>query len=83
MKKRNFKLFGSDNKYLQKLYSGSLLGDQIKILKSRKIDNVDRTDTLAIRLKAGLSTCMELDGVRNHFDFISRESMPENRYIIK
>ncbi len=63
-------------------YSGSLLGDQIKILKSRKIDNVDRTDTLAIRLKAGLSTCMELDGVRNHFDFISRESMPEYRYII-
>ena len=63
-------------------YTGSLLGDQIKILKSRKIENVDRTDTLAIRLKAGLSTCLELDGVRNHFDFISRESMPEYKYII-
>ncbi len=63
-------------------YSGSLLRDQIKILKSRKIDNVDRTDTLAIRLKAGLSTCLELDGIRNHFDFISRQNMPEYRYII-
>lgn len=63
-------------------YSGSLLGDQIKILKSRKIENVDRTDTLAVRLKAGLSTCLELDGVRNTFDFISRESMPEYKYMI-
>ena len=63
-------------------YTGSLLGDQIKILRSRKIENVDRTDTLAVRLKAGLSTCLELDGVRNIFDFISRESMPEYKYII-
>ncbi|HBE43809.1 MAG TPA: hypothetical protein DDW27_21965 [Bacteroidales bacterium] len=63
-------------------YTGSLLGDQIKILKSRKIENIDRTDTLAVRLKAGLSTCLELDGVKNTFDFISRESMPEYKYII-
>lgn len=63
-------------------YTGSLYGDQIKIFKSRKIENVDRTDTLAVRLKAGLSTCLELDGVRNIFDFISRESMPEYKYII-
>lgn len=63
-------------------YSGSLLGDQIKVFKSRKIENVDRTDTLAVRLKAGLSTCLELDGVKNTFDFISKESMPEYKYII-
>jgi len=63
-------------------YRGSLLGDQIKILKSRKIENADRTDTLAVRLKAGLSTCLELDGVRNTFDFIAKESMTEYRYII-
>lgn len=63
-------------------YSGALLGDQIKILKSRKMENVDRTDTLAVRLKAGLSTSLELDGVKNHFDFISRASMPEYKYIL-
>ncbi|NLA50001.1 MAG: hypothetical protein GX876_11140 [Bacteroidales bacterium] len=61
-------------------YSGSLFGDQIKILKSRKIDNVNIIDTLSVRLKAGLNTCMELDGVKNHFDFISRAGMPEYRY---
>jgi len=63
-------------------YTGSLFGDQIKVLKSRKIENVDRTDTLAVRLKAGLSTCLELDGVRNTFDFMARESMADYNYRI-
>ncbi|MBK7131279.1 MAG: hypothetical protein IPH69_00200 [Bacteroidales bacterium] len=49
-------------------YSGSLLSDQIKVFRSRKIDNINRSDTLAIRLKAGLSTCLDLDGARNMFD---------------
>ncbi|HOS72087.1 MAG TPA: carboxypeptidase-like regulatory domain-containing protein [Bacteroidales bacterium] len=69
-------------KIFKSSYSGSFFGDQIKILKSRKIDNVNMRDTLSVRLKAGLSTCLELDGVRNHFDFISRASMPEYRYSI-
>jgi hypothetical protein len=61
-------------------YSGSLLGDQIKVYKSRKIENIDRTDTLALRLKAGLSTCLDLDGARNMFDFLSTEGMSDYSY---
>jgi hypothetical protein len=61
-------------------YSGTLLGDQIKVYKSRKIENTDRSDTLAIRLKAGLSTCLDLDGAKNIFDFISHESMKDYTY---
>lgn len=61
-------------------YTGSLLGDQIKIFKSRKIENTDRTDTLAIRLKAGLSTCLELDGAKNLFDFMSPDRLAEYTY---
>ncbi len=61
-------------------YAGSLLGDQIKVYKSRKIENNDSRDTLAIRLKAGLSTCLELDGIRNTFDFLSPESMKDYSY---
>ena len=61
-------------------YSGSLLRDQIKVYKSRKIENTDRTDTLAVRLKAGLSTCLELDGAKNIFDFLTPEYMPEYTY---
>ena len=61
-------------------YGASVLGDQMKIYKSRKIENVKRSDTLAVRLKAGLSTCLELDGVKHLFDFLNRESMPDYRY---
>jgi hypothetical protein len=43
--------------------------DQVKVLRSRKIENLTMKDTLAIRLKAGLSTCIDLDGVKNYFDF--------------
>jgi hypothetical protein len=63
-------------------YSGTLFGDQIKVFKSRKIENSDRSDTLAIRLKAGLSTCLELDGAKNDFDFLRRESMADYSYRI-
>jgi hypothetical protein len=61
-------------------YTGSILGDQIKVLKSRKIENTGKKDTLTVRLKAGLSTCNQLDGVRNKFDFINSESMPDYSY---
>lgn len=63
-------------------YAGTLLGDQIKVLKSRKIENTDLRDTLTIRLKAGLSTCLELDGAKNRFDFFDNESMQEYSYRI-
>jgi hypothetical protein len=56
------------------------LGDQIKIFKSRKIDNVDRGDTLAIRLKAGLSSCLDLDGAKNTFEFMAGENMKDYSY---
>ncbi len=61
-------------------YTGSLLNDQIKVFKSRKIENVNVRDSLTVRLKAGLSTCLQLDGIRNLYDFISRESLPDYTY---
>jgi hypothetical protein len=61
-------------------YSGTLLGDQIKVYKSRKIENIDRSDTLAVRLKAGLSTSLDLDGAKNIFDFISPDGMKDYTY---
>lgn len=61
-------------------YTSTLLNDQIKVYKSRKIENIDRSDTLAVRLKAGLSTSLELDGAKNIFDFISPEYLDEYNY---
>jgi len=61
-------------------YAGSLLNDQIKIFRSRKIENTSSDDTLMIRLKAGLSTCLELDGMRNNYDFMLRENIQDYVY---
>lgn len=55
-------------------YTGIIYDDQIKIVKSRKIENVGLKDTLTVRLKAGLGSCLLLDGARNTFDFL----LPEN-----
>ena len=63
-------------------YSGGFLNDQIKVFKSRKIENINVNDSLTVRLKAGLSTCLELDGIRNTFDFLSNEIIPDYSYRI-
>lgn len=55
-------------------YARSLLNDQVKVLRSRKIENIDVKDTLAVRLKAGLSSSIALDGMKQLYDFIDPES---------
>ena len=65
MKKNELQIYSEAILQIYKsAYSGTILGDQIKVYKSRKIENTDRSDTLAVRLKAGLSTCLELDGAK-------------------
>jgi hypothetical protein len=61
-------------------YTATLFGDQIKVYKSRKIENTERSDTLSIRLKAGLSTCLDLDGAKNGFEFLSGEGRNDFSY---
>ena len=61
-------------------YSGSIGADQIKVVKSRKIENTDIKDTLTVRLKAGLSSCLILDGARNTFDFLNPENYSQYDY---
>lgn len=61
-------------------YARSLLNDQIKVIRSRKIENIDMKDTLAVRLKAGLSSSLELDGMRHLYDFIDPQSLNSYYY---
>lgn len=63
-------------------YTSTILNDQMKIFKSRKIENSSLRDTLSVKLKAGLSTCLDLDGIKNLFDFLSGEYMSEYIYRI-
>jgi hypothetical protein len=50
----------------------------MKVIRSRKIENLEAEDTLAVRLKAGLSSTLTLDGMRNMFDFL--DPMSFNSY---
>lgn len=61
-------------------YARSLQNDQIKVVRSRKIENLEAKDTLAVRLKAGLSATLSLDGVRHLFDFLDPESFNSYEY---
>ncbi len=61
-------------------YGGTIFNDQVKVVKSRKIENLGRKDTLTVRLKAGLSSCLQLDGARNIFDFMSPENFSQYDY---
>lgn len=61
-------------------YARSLQSDQIKVLRSRKIENLEVKDTLAVRLKAGLGATLTLDVMRNLFDFLDPASFDSYEY---
>jgi hypothetical protein len=80
MKKQELQVYSEAILQIYKsAYSGSLLNDQIKVFKSRKIENTILRDTLALRLKGGLGSCLDLDVTRHLLDFISRDYMAEDR----
>ena len=61
-------------------YTATLFSDQMKIYKSRKINNLERSDTLTFKLRSGLDGSLQLDGVKNTFDFLSTENFPYYDY---
>ena len=61
-------------------YTRSIQNDQMKVIRSRKIENLEAEDTLAVRLKAGLSSTLTLDGMRNMFDFLDPMSFSSYDY---
>jgi hypothetical protein len=63
-------------------YARTVQSDQISLFKSRKIINSDLSDTLIIKLKAGLDACLKLDGIKNSFDFIREENLVNYDYRI-
>lgn len=69
-------------KIFKSSYSATLFNDQINVFKSRKIENTSSRDTLTIRLKAGLNTCLQLDGAKHTFDFMDQQIMPDYVYRI-
>jgi hypothetical protein len=67
-----------------KIYKSSYIReydlDLIKLLKSRKMQDVRQEDTLILKLKSGLSTCLELDMVKNPISFINENNFDSYDY---
>ncbi|MBN1388560.1 MAG: carboxypeptidase-like regulatory domain-containing protein [Bacteroidales bacterium] len=61
-------------------YTTTFFHDQIRIYKSRKINNLDQSDTLTFKLRSGLDGCLALDGIKNTFDFLEQESFADYNY---
>ncbi len=51
--------------------------DQVKLLQSRNISNTDRTDTLVLKIRAGIRSSLDLDFIKNIPDFLNEEYMHE------
>lgn len=58
----------------------SVTPDRVKILKGRKNEDFSSDDSLILKLKAGLSTMLMLDVVKNIPDFLTGESLQDYRY---
>ena len=63
-------------------YVRTLKTDQLSVFKSRKMENIDNSDTLLIKLQAGLDACLTLDGIKNRFDFINMANVNDYSYRI-
>ncbi len=61
-------------------YSNSRIRDQVSIVRSRKNENISSSDTVLLRLKAGLGSSLLLDGMKNIFEFMDQDNFPSYRY---
>jgi uncharacterized protein YxjI len=56
-------------------YTGSLTPERSRILKGRKITDIELQDTVVFKIRSGLSTMLQLDIIKNPPDFLS-ENFP-------
>lgn len=61
-------------------YTNARFNDQVKVIRSRKNENISSADTLLIRLQAGLNSSLLLDGIGNRYDFMDEENFNFYRY---
>jgi hypothetical protein len=54
-------------------YTKSIASERTRLLKARKVTNIDIQDTVVIKLKSGISTLLQLDIIKNPPDFLSSD----------
>jgi hypothetical protein len=56
--------------------------DLIKILKTRKMQDLSMEDTVIVKLKSGLHASLSLDLVKNPIDFLQEENFNDYKYVM-
>jgi hypothetical protein len=64
-------------KVFKSAYNNPFDNDQVMMLKSRNISNTDHTDTLIMKIKAGVRSALELDIMKTFPDFLDVEFLNE------
>ncbi len=54
-------------------YNSLISGDNVSILKQRKITDITAEDTVLIKLRSGIPTSLNLDIIKNHPDFLKED----------
>ncbi len=54
--------------------------DKVELLKGRKFSNYSKSDTISVKLKAGIETCFRLDLIHQPTDFLTTEGMNQYNY---
>jgi len=65
---------------IYKTASGAKTMDQVRMIKSRNINNIDHTDTLILKLKAGIQSILELDVVKYPPEFLQIENLNQFQF---
>ncbi len=55
--------------------------DRVMLLKARNINNVNQSDTLVMKLKAGVRSSIELDIMKHIPDFLDKESLDQYDFV--
>lgn len=53
------------------------LGDQVKLIKMSKLNNLDVKDSVAVKISAGIEACLQLDIMKYLPDFLSIDMDPQ------
>ena len=61
-------------------YNDNLDSDQVVLLKSRNIVNIEEADTLMLKIKAGIRSALELDVINVLPIFLNLAYLDDNRY---
>jgi hypothetical protein len=80
-KRKNIDVTESVLKVYKTGYQGNMNSDQVKLIKMRRIRNVQESDTIFTKMKSGINSCLMLDIMKNLPEFIRPEEQEKYDYV--